>query len=162
MAKRVSPVLQSHGLPSFCACLWQLEFAKSIGKCVLSVYGPSLEVSFVVVDSIARTLNGMFAFSPRFRFHFSEKCTPLSEVTQHCLQDMSYTCRHDVFFLESPTSNCMLALANLQLFAEHNLQGPPQRPFNTSFHGKSDLRVDMCAQCSPPDDMGAPNASRRT
>ena len=63
--------------------------------------------------------------------------SPLSHCTNtwgsHCLQDMSYTCRHDVFVLESPTSTCMLSLASLQILPSIIWRAavcPPQRAFN--------------------------------
>ena len=49
---------------------------------------------------------------------------------------MVFACRHDVVLLQSPTSQCILPIANLQLYAEHKIEGRqccrPQRAFNTA------------------------------
>ena len=82
MAKPTSQAFQSHGLHLSWRCLWHLEFAKSVGKCVFLIYVPSLEALFAPMCYTACILHEIYIFSPCCH-DFASNLTLLSEVTSH-------------------------------------------------------------------------------
>ena len=96
MSKRSSQALQLHEISPFWGCLWNFEFAKSIGKmnisCLWTLFGSLVRTMW----SIACIFYAIFTFSSCFRHHLknwphsrkshrivTEKLTPLSEVSSH-------------------------------------------------------------------------------
>ena len=128
---------------------WTLPFVTAKRILALSIFNTKPPLKIKMGDMLGSVCHTVF-YRMHFGFHLhisamllSSFCwkswlrSPLSHCTNtwgsHCLQDMSYTCRHDVFVLESPTSTCMLSLASLQILPSVIWRAavcPPQRPFN--------------------------------